>query len=1101
MVLVLLGAVLVTNARATLDADDVTAAKPAVVHEHDVPRAPAAKKPATSTQKPGPTVVAELPETTVRSFSMLGVTWDPDARSADLAVDVRWRHDGRWSSWTSLDLELGPDVEGGRPGTEPQWTDASDGVAVRVTSTSGHKPSGLRVAMIDPGSTPDVRPVAATVAQPAIIMRSQWGASAGGTCSSPVYGATTLGAVIHHTAGSNTYTKSQSASIVKATQAYHINSRDWCDIGYNFLVDKYGQIFEGRKGGITKPVRAAHSGNDAVNQETMGVSMMGTFSTTAPTSAMKASVARLVAWRFDQYNRPAKGTYSLGGKTLNRIAGHRNVVSTECPGAKAYAWLSASGGLRDSVETLLAQGEVSTDPPANLTVTGHTSSSVSLSWSAVAGAPRYSVMVKEAAGVVDQWARFDTASGTVKGLKPGTTYWFRVRTLDASDQGLSAYSPAPGVSALTDFATAPTGLRVTGTTATTVTLAWNGLPGVPLYSVMVKDAAGVVDQWARFDTASGTVKGLQTGKAYTFRVRALDAKEQPLSGYSPEPGVSATPGGSTESVPTGLAVTGTTSTSVSLSWNPVSGAPRYSVMVKDAAGVVDQWARFDTASGTVKGLKPGTTYWFRVRTVDASNQGLSDYSPAPGVSAKTSAPAAPTGLTVTGTSSTSVSLSWNPVSGAPRYSVMVKDAAGVVDQWARFDTASGTVKGLKPGTTYWFRVRTLDASNQGLSDYSPAPGASAKTMASSAGKNSVTASSSMPVEGHGFGHGIGMGQYGAQGAATGGKSFSQILAFYYPGTTLEKTSKTTMRVLLSGATSSTLTVRAKSGLRFRIAGGSVVALPATQGGTAVTQWRVKPVDSNPAKSALQYYTGAWHTFTSVKFFEGDGQLENSEAPVEVKMGDGTWRPYRSRVRAAHTAAGSHGRRIVNHVTVDDYTRGVVPAEMPSSWKPEALKAQAVAARTYGVRSIRSSSYYDICDTTSCQVYRGASVETSSTNSAVSATAGQILTWEGKPAFTQFSSSSGGATAAGSQPYLTAHSDPYDDDVPNSHHSWTKTVSASTLQKAYPSIGTLVSMTVTDRTTLGRVEKLVLKGTKGSVTISGNTARSVMGLQSNWFSFG
>jgi hypothetical protein len=103
LVLVLLGTVLVTNARA--DRVDVAVAKPAVVHEQDVPRARAAAKQPTSTRTSGPAVVAELPETTVRTFSLIGVTWDPDTRSADLAVDVKWRLDGRWSSWTPLDLE------------------------------------------------------------------------------------------------------------------------------------------------------------------------------------------------------------------------------------------------------------------------------------------------------------------------------------------------------------------------------------------------------------------------------------------------------------------------------------------------------------------------------------------------------------------------------------------------------------------------------------------------------------------------------------------------------------------------------------------------------------------------------------------------------------------------------------------------------------------------------------------------------------------------------------------------------------------------------------------------------------------------------------
>ena len=173
-----------------------------------------------------------------------------------------------------------------------------------------------------------------------------------------------------------------------------MNGRDWCDIGYNFLIDKYGQIFEGRAGGIDKPVRAAHSGNGPVNEETMGVSLMGTFTSTEASSAMKSATVDLVAWRFSDYGVKAKGTYSLGGKTLNRIAGHRNVVSTECPGAKVYSWLSASGGLRDRVEDLLASGGGGGGGDAPATPTGlrstdQTTSSLTFAWTGVDDASHY----------------------------------------------------------------------------------------------------------------------------------------------------------------------------------------------------------------------------------------------------------------------------------------------------------------------------------------------------------------------------------------------------------------------------------------------------------------------------------------------------------------------------------------------------------------------------------------------------------------------------------------------------------------------------------------------------------------------------------------
>jgi SpoIID/LytB domain protein len=196
--------------------------------------------------------------------------------------------------------------------------------------------------------------------------------------------------------------------------------------------------------------------------------------------------------------------------------------------------------------------------------------------------------------------------------------------------------------------------------------------------------------------------------------------------------------------------------------------------------------------------------------------------------------------------------------------------------------------------------------------------------------------------------------------------------------------------------------------------------------------------------------------------------------------------------------------VLNVLSIEDYVRGVVAAEMPSSWHTEALKAQAVAARTYGVRSMNASRYYDICDTTSCQVYRGVAGETKATDTAIAGTKGQILTFEGKPALTQFSSSSGGWSAAGSQSYLASRADEYDDWSGNGVHDWTFTVKASTLEKAYPKIGTLKSLKVTKRSGGGdwggRVETVVLTGSRASTTLTGPTFRFAVGLRSAWFRF-
>jgi SpoIID/LytB domain protein len=226
--------------------------------------------------------------------------------------------------------------------------------------------------------------------------------------------------------------------------------------------------------------------------------------------------------------------------------------------------------------------------------------------------------------------------------------------------------------------------------------------------------------------------------------------------------------------------------------------------------------------------------------------------------------------------------------------------------------------------------------------------------------------------------------------------------------------------------------------------------------------------------------------------------------LALVMPAGADRTYRTALRSVQPSSGSSSRDTVNVLSVENYTRGVVAREMPASWHAEALKAQSVAARTYGVRAISSTRHYDICDTTSCQVYGGVSAETSATDSAVAGTAGKIVTSGGKPALTQFSSSSGGHTSAGSTAYLKAINDPWDSWSGNANHSWTKAVKASTIQAKYPKIGTLKSLQVTKRNGYGdfggRVTSLKIVGSKGTTTISGDTARFAFGLRSNWFAF-
>lgn len=305
----------------------------------------------------------KVPQTSVDPFRMVGVTWDRDDTLGEVTVHVQVRQSGVWSDWTALGTE---DTGEGRPGTEPLWLEVpADAVSVEVTASAG-VPQGIRATTIEPGTSEATaeqteglaRPAAATgltnstLPTPAIWSRSSWGAGPGTTCSAPTTAPKTLGVVLHHTAGANA--QQDSAAVIRGYQSYHINGHGWCDIGYHFLVDWSGQIFEGRKGGFMNQVRGAHAGDSAVNTHATGVAMMGNFDLVEPPAAMKSSVVELIAWRLSYNDVDPLGTYIAGGKTYNVINGHRDVVATACPGRYGYAWISASGGLRERVASLVS---------------------------------------------------------------------------------------------------------------------------------------------------------------------------------------------------------------------------------------------------------------------------------------------------------------------------------------------------------------------------------------------------------------------------------------------------------------------------------------------------------------------------------------------------------------------------------------------------------------------------------------------------------------------------------------------------------------------------------------------------------------------------
>jgi stage II sporulation protein D len=358
----------------------------------------------------------------------------------------------------------------------------------------------------------------------------------------------------------------------------------------------------------------------------------------------------------------------------------------------------------------------------------------------------------------------------------------------------------------------------------------------------------------------------------------------------------------------------------------------------------------------------------------------------------------------------------------------------------------------------------------------------------------VPTTARITITGHGYGHGHGMSQYGAEGAARQGLTYQQIADFYYVGTTWGSTAGR-VRVQITGDTTpADLVVRARPGLTLRdSAVPGRVALP----DNGATQWRVV---LGAGGSRVDYLTDGWHPWGTLT---GLGEFFAAGQPITLVTPAGE-RAYRGRLRTALTTSGVPVT--VNELRMDSYLRGVVPLEIPALWSGEAVRAQAVAARTYAAyeRAHPRASVFEICDTSACQVYGGYSAEHPAANQAIRATRGQILTVDGGPAFTQFGSSNGGWSAAGSVSYLAAREDPYDGWAGNPVHTWTVRLDDTALEQRWPQVGDLTSIAVTSRDGNGewggRVQSLTLTGTAGSVVVPGETLRSLLGLRSTWLTF-
>ena len=381
----------------------------------------------------------------------------------------------------------------------------------------------------------------------------------------------------------------------------------------------------------------------------------------------------------------------------------------------------------------------------------------------------------------------------------------------------------------------------------------------------------------------------------------------------------------------------------------------------------------------------------------------------------------------------------------------------------RVATTTVATTTTRPATTT--KAATTTAVTATTATTTTAPPALAQSVAASA----------LVFSGHGWGHGVGMAQWGANGYARHGWDYRHILAHYYQGTTLATQPSPAVRVLLAEGRAH-VTLDSDSRWKLVDAQGTRVALP-----------------PGPLEVAADLVVSGKKLSSPLTF---------SPATTPLRFGKS---PYRGTLQLV-----SNGKRlqVVNVLPLESYVLGVVGREMPSNWPAAALEAQAVAARSYALAELETvvtARAYDLYSDTRSQVYGGIAAESPAVTAAVQATGREVVLYGGKVATTYFSSSSGGRTVSAAEawgknvPYLVSVDDPYDTLSP--YHDWGPVlVDSRKAARALKVPGDLVAFDPVVGTS-GHVTQVDAVGTKGGVKVSGSAVRSALGLRSTWFTAG
>jgi flagellar hook assembly protein FlgD len=471
-------------------------------------------------------------------FNLVGVHWRGPGR-----VLLRTRSlSGRWTDWQ---LAAPEDEDGPSRGTaesrarsgwhlgSPWWVGASDRVEVKRIGRVGR----VRAYLVwsPPTNTP-LRRLTAT-AQPSFVPRSAWGADESIRRAAPAYAPRIRFVVVHHTAGRNAYTQAEAPAIVKGIQLYHVRGNGWNDIGYNYLVDRFGTVYEGRYGGIDKAVVGAHA--RGFNTGSAGIALLGTYSGQAPTKAAQTALTSLIAWRLDvahvdpmsMQNVISGGSERWPSKVpvlLRSVSGHRDTGFTECPGETLYSRLNQIAS-----DAAKLGGPKIFDPRVEASAEGpvrfRARLSQALAWTLTVTRAGTEVARQSGSGKTLDWT-WDATS-----LEPGSYRWSisagSARPATGSVRaGLGSDTGSSGALTISDAAAAPGGITPNGDGQGDAAEVSFSLSVPANVTVDVSDAAGtvvttLVDRvWQSAGKHVVTVDGTALADGlYTVTVRARTA--------------------------------------------------------------------------------------------------------------------------------------------------------------------------------------------------------------------------------------------------------------------------------------------------------------------------------------------------------------------------------------------------------------------------------------------------------------------------------------------------------------------------------------------------------------------------------------------------